>query len=102
MNEFVSIEILGTIAGCSAIITVLTQVFKKYLPEKLDAWLTSNAKFEYFDNRDYAAIEAYYFRMISYDLRTSKRRDKFDASYVLPIVNYEKYNQLKATGRFDE
>ena len=37
MNEFVSIEILGTIAGCSAIIT---QVFKKYLPEKLDTkWL---------------------------------------------------------------
>ena len=34
MNEFVSIEILGTIAGCSAVITLLTQVFKKYLPEK--------------------------------------------------------------------
>ena len=40
MSEFVSIEILGTIAGCSAIITLLTQVFKKYLPEKLDTkWL---------------------------------------------------------------
>lgn len=40
MNEFVSIEILGTIAGCSAIITILTQVFKKYLPEKLNTkWL---------------------------------------------------------------
>lgn len=40
MNEFVSIEILGTIAGCSAIITILTQVFKQYLPEKLDTkWL---------------------------------------------------------------
>ena len=40
MNEFVSIEILGTIADCSAIITLLTQVFKKYLPEKLDTkWL---------------------------------------------------------------
>lgn len=40
MNEFVSIEILGTIAGCSAIITLLTQVFKKYLPEKVDTkWL---------------------------------------------------------------
>ena len=40
MNEFVSIEILGTIAGCSAVITLLTQVFKKYLPEKLDTkWL---------------------------------------------------------------
>lgn len=40
MNEFVSIEILGTIAGCSAIITLLTQVLKKYLPEKVDTkWL---------------------------------------------------------------
>lgn len=40
MNEFVSIEILGTIAGCSMIITLLTQVFKKYLPEKFDTkWL---------------------------------------------------------------
>ena len=40
MNEFVSIEFLGTIAGCSAIITILTQIFKKYLPESLDSkWL---------------------------------------------------------------
>lgn len=40
MNEFVSIEILGTIAGCSAVITLLTQVFKKYLPETFDTkWL---------------------------------------------------------------
>lgn len=40
MNEFVNIEILGTIAGCSLIITLLTQVFKRYLPEKVDTkWL---------------------------------------------------------------
>ena len=40
MNEFVNIEILGTIAGCSAIITLFTQVFKQYLPEKVDTkWL---------------------------------------------------------------
>lgn len=40
MNEFVSIEILGTIAGCSAVITLLTQVLKKYLPETFDTkWL---------------------------------------------------------------
>ena len=40
MSEFVSIEILGTIAGCSAIITLLTQLFKRYLPEKVDTkWL---------------------------------------------------------------
>ena len=40
MNGFVSIEILGTMAGCSLIITLLTQVFKKYLPKKVDTkWL---------------------------------------------------------------
>ena len=40
MNDFISIEILGTIAGCSAIITLLTQVFKKFLPEKFyTKWL---------------------------------------------------------------
>jgi len=40
MNEFVSIEILSTLAGCSVIITLLTQIFKHYLPEKIDTkWL---------------------------------------------------------------
>ena len=40
MNDFVSIEILSTMAGCSLIITLLTQVFKKFLPEKIDTkWL---------------------------------------------------------------
>lgn len=40
MNEFISIEILGTIAGCSLVITLLTQVFKKFLPENVDTkWL---------------------------------------------------------------
>ena len=40
MSDFVSIEILSTIAGCSLIITLLTQVFKRYLPEKIDTkWL---------------------------------------------------------------
>lgn len=40
MNDFISIDVLGTIVGCAMIITLLTQVFKKYLPEKLDTkWL---------------------------------------------------------------
>ena len=40
MNDFVSIEILSTMAGCSLIITLLTQVFKRFLPEKVDTkWL---------------------------------------------------------------
>lgn len=40
MSDFISIEILGTMAGCSVIITLLTQVFKQYLPEEIDTkWL---------------------------------------------------------------
>ena len=40
MNDFVSIEILSTMAGCSLIITLLTQIFKKYLPKTIDTkWL---------------------------------------------------------------
>ena len=40
MSDFIDISILSTIAGCSLIITLLTQVFKKYLPESLDTkWL---------------------------------------------------------------
>ena len=40
MNEFVTVEILSTITGCSTVIALLTQVFKKYLPEEVDTkWL---------------------------------------------------------------
>lgn len=41
MNDFISIEILATIAGCSAIVTLLTEIFKKYLPQNIDTkWLS--------------------------------------------------------------
>lgn len=40
MNYFANADVLSTMAGCSVIITLLTQVFKKYLPEKIDTkWL---------------------------------------------------------------
>lgn len=40
MNDFISIEILSTIVGCSMVVTLLTQIFKKYLPETIDTkWL---------------------------------------------------------------
>ncbi len=70
------------------------------LPEKTDAWLTSSLKFEYFKNRDYANIEADYFRVVSYNLQTSKAQDKFNGSYVLPYLDYEKYNQLTDFGLY--
>ena len=40
MKDFVSIEILGTMAGCSLMITLLTQLFKRFLPKTIDTkWL---------------------------------------------------------------
>ena len=39
-NEFISIDVLSTMAGCSLVITLLTQVFKRYLPENVNTkWL---------------------------------------------------------------
>lgn len=70
------------------------------LPQKTDAWLTSDLKFQYFNGRDYASIDAYYFKMVSYDLRTTQRRDKYNGAYVLPLVDYEKYNQLTDSGLY--
>lgn len=66
MSDFVSIEILGTMAGCSLIITLLTQVFKRYLPEKIDTkWLALafSIKLAYinytkYPNYDFAGITA--------------------------------------------
>lgn len=36
MTDFVDISILSTMIGCSAIITLLTQIWKKYLPNSVD------------------------------------------------------------------
>lgn len=38
--EFVTMDIFLTVVGCSAVIALLTQVFKKFLPETIDSkWL---------------------------------------------------------------
>ena len=40
MSEFIGVEILSTLVGCSAIITLLTQVIKKFIPDSVDPkWL---------------------------------------------------------------
>lgn len=40
MEEFITIEMLSTLAGCSLIVTLLTQVFKQYIPNSIDTkWL---------------------------------------------------------------
>lgn len=38
--DFITMEMFLTVAGCSTIITLLTQVFKRFLPETVDSkWL---------------------------------------------------------------
>lgn len=40
MQDFVTIEMLGTLVGCSILVSLLTQVLKKYIPETVDTkWL---------------------------------------------------------------
>ena len=40
MNDFVNVNMLTTITGCSLIITGLTQIFKQFLPNNIDTkWL---------------------------------------------------------------
>ena len=57
------------------------------LAKKDDAWLTSVAKAERFANRDYASLETYYYKLISYDIQTT------DKPYVLPLMSYENVSQ---------
>lgn len=38
--EFITMEMFATVVGCSAIIALFTQVFKRFLPKNLDSkWL---------------------------------------------------------------
>jgi len=58
------------------------------LPKRDDTWLTSRARLQGFDNRNYAALEAYYYKILSYDLRYANR------PMVLPFFSYENYNSF--------
>ncbi len=74
------------------------------LPKKEDAWLTSSAKLQGFDNRNYAAIEAYYYKLISYDLRVLDsqefQRRKYDKPYAIPLITYENISEPGSHGAY--
>lgn len=74
------------------------------LPKKEDAWLTSSAKLQGFDNRNYASIEAYYYKLISYDLQMLNaqefRRRKYDKPYALPLITYENISEPGQYGAY--
>ncbi len=69
-----------------------------------DAWLTSSARLQMFDNRDYASIEAYYYKLISYDLRTTDmleyERRKANKPFVAPLIDYELVSTPSSIGSY--
>ncbi len=69
-----------------------------------EAWLTSNISFERFKNRNYAAIEAYYYKLISYDIRRRDRaafdRMKYNKPLVLPFAQMEYFTEPDSIGSY--
>lgn len=63
------------------------------LPEEDDAWLTSKISFERFEGRDYAAIEGYYYKLTSLNLKDINSREydrrMRDMPLVAPYMEYE-------------
>lgn len=66
------------------------------LREKDDAWLTSVLRFQGFYDRDYASIEAYHYKQISYDLRQE------DKPYVIPLMTYENIGEVNQYGFYNK
>ncbi len=64
------------------------------LPKDDDAWLTSRARLQGFDNRNYAALEAYYYKILSYDLRDA------DRPIVFPFLTYENISDTNRYGAY--
>lgn len=64
------------------------------LPDKDDPWLTSSYSLQGFDNRNYAEIEAYYYKIISNNIKD------YDKPYVLPLFNYENYGDVQKYGAY--
>ncbi|MBR1948340.1 MAG: LPS-assembly protein LptD [Alphaproteobacteria bacterium] len=64
------------------------------LPKKDDSWLTSRIRLQAFDNRNYAAIEGYYYDFLSYKLKNENR------PYVLPFMSYENISSPNSFGGY--
>lgn len=74
------------------------------LPDNSDAWLTSNLKFERFSGRDYVSIEAYYYKILSYNLhrRNIRQFEMLDKNkpIVAPLVEAEFYSKPLIWGSY--
>ena len=74
------------------------------LPGKTETWLTSRAAFERFENRNYASVEAYSYKQVSYSLREYhisefEKRD-YSKPYILPLATYEHISDIADNGSY--
>ena len=74
------------------------------LPGKTETWLTSHAALERFENRDYAAVEAYSYKLVSYSLKEYhasefEKRD-YSKPYILPLITYEHIGEANSYGAY--
>lgn len=74
------------------------------LPYHDDAWLNSNISFERFTGRDYVSVDAYYYKMLSYDLHrrnvTHYRALDSRKPIVAPLVYGEFYSDPSSIGSY--
>lgn len=74
------------------------------LKHKDDAWLTSTARLQRFDARDYTSIEAFYYKLISYNLRQRDRweyaKRKFNKPIAAPIIDHEIISDTSEIGSY--
>ena len=74
------------------------------LPGKTDTWLTSTVSFERFKNRDYASIEGYSYKLISYSLRNANineyKQREYSKPYILPLATYENISETNSIGAY--
>ncbi len=56
------------------------------LPYQDDAWLNSDIKFERFDRRNYVSIEAFYYKMLSYNLHRGNASQYREINRRKPLV----------------
>jgi len=68
------------------------------------AWLTSDVSFERFENRDYTSIEAYYYKLISYNLRENDEmafeRMKYNKPLAVPLIESEFVGEPNGLGAY--
>ncbi len=68
------------------------------LPQKDNTWLTSRASLQGFDNRNYANISAYYYKLVTYlDLPINEEKP-----VILPLMTYENISDPNRYGAYSK